>query len=271
MSCFHVLKVHVVRMVICSWIDVLHSCYRTVLSNNTMSVLLCGKLHVLLFRWLPALLRIFHNFPSFCCGQMLLFNPYAGFPSDALLLLFSMRFLPYPFGCCRVVHVDIFKRVLFYCKNQYSHFCTEQMHLLFCISSIYFIMSLRETVAKMIRRYLVLHADLQNNSSRKEISSVVVYFKFTVYDHVCLFWETCSSFRKSSCTIWCTCEAIMRARSWNKICMFLTNRGNEGNLSILPPASKLGIQKEWEIWIINLLNVSGVTPLSHHLICFIPL
>lgn len=46
---------------------------------------------------------------------------------------------------------------------------------------------LRETVAKMIRRYLVLHADLQNNSSRKEISSVVVYFKFTVYDHVCLF------------------------------------------------------------------------------------
>lgn len=130
---------------------------------------------------------------------------------------------------------------------------------------------LRETVAKMIRRYLVLHADLQNNSSRKEISSVVVYFKFTVYDHVCLFWETCSSFRKSSCTIWCTCEAIMRARSWNKICMFLTNRGNEGNLSILPPASKLGIQKEWEIWIINLLNVSGVTPLSHHLICFIPL
>lgn len=71
---------------------------------------------------------------------MLLFNPYAGFPSDALLLLFSMRFLPYPFGCCRVVHVDIFKRVLFYCKNQYSHFCTEQMHLLFCISSIYIIM-----------------------------------------------------------------------------------------------------------------------------------
>lgn len=42
------------------------------------------------FRWLPALLCIFYNFPAFPCGQMLLFNPYAGFPSDTLLLLFSM-------------------------------------------------------------------------------------------------------------------------------------------------------------------------------------
>lgn len=36
----------------------------------------------------------------------------------------------------------------------------------------------------MIERYLVMHADLQNNSSWKEISSVLVYFKFTMCDLV---------------------------------------------------------------------------------------
>lgn len=69
----------------------LHSCYRTALSNNTMFVAVVWKvacaspsgdyLHFYAF---------FYNFPAFPCGQMLLFNPYAGFPSDTLLLLFSM-------------------------------------------------------------------------------------------------------------------------------------------------------------------------------------
>lgn len=165
------------------------------------------------FRWLPALLCIFHNFPGFPCGQMLLFNLYTGFPNDALLLLFSMWLLLL-IRC--FVHLGI---VGFFTKASLrgSYFTirsstatsVQGKYIFFSVLVLFILLChLRETVTNIIERYLVLHADLQNNSSWKEISFVVVYFKFAMYDHVCLFWETCSSFCHSSCTISCTCEAI---------------------------------------------------------------